>query len=41
MTDEGERSRYYSLAGVASGLGLTLGTQIGALLLPVGFSTRH
>lgn len=39
MTEESERSRYYSLAGVASGLGLTLGTQIGALLLPVGFST--
>jgi len=37
MTEESERSRYYSLAGVASGLGLTLGTQIGALLLPVGF----
>ncbi|MFL5734538.1 MAG: MFS transporter [Chloroflexia bacterium] len=39
MTQESERGRYYSLSGVASGLGLTIGTQIGALLLPFSFST--
>src|SRR5262245_40577145 len=38
LTNEENRSRFYSLNGVASGLGLTIGTQIGALLLPVSFS---
>jgi DHA1 family multidrug resistance protein-like MFS transporter len=38
LTDETNRARFYSLNGVASGLGLTIGTQIGALLLPVSFS---
>jgi MFS transporter, DHA1 family, multidrug resistance protein len=38
LTDERNRPRFYSLNGVVSGLGLTIGTQIGALLLPVGFS---
>ena len=38
LTDERDRSRFYSLNGVMSGLGLTIGTQIGALLLPIGFS---
>jgi MFS transporter, DHA1 family, multidrug resistance protein len=38
LTDETNRSRYYSLSGVVSGLGLTIGTQIGVLLLPLSFS---
>lgn len=38
LTDERNRPRFYSLSGVANGLGLTIGTQIGAFLLPVGFS---
>src|SRR4029079_6237670 len=38
LTDERNRPRFYSLVGVSSGLGLTIGTQIGAFLLPVGFS---
>ena len=37
LTDEGNRARFYSLAGVVSGLGLTLGTQAGVLLLGADF----
>lgn len=33
LTDEADRARYFSLTGVVSGLGVTLGTQLGALLL--------
>ncbi len=38
LTDETNRARYFALAGVVSQLGLTLGTQIGALLLAFDFS---
>ena len=38
LTTEANRSRFYSLVGVISGLGTTLGTQIGALLLAVNFT---
>jgi DHA1 family multidrug resistance protein-like MFS transporter len=38
LTDETNRNRYYSLSGVVSGLGLTLGAQIGVLLLGFDFS---
>lgn len=38
LTNETNRARFYSLTGVFSGLGLTLGTQIGALLIGVDFS---
>src|SRR3954468_18162157 len=38
LTTPANRSRYYSLVGVVSGLGVTIGTQIGALLLNVNFS---
>ncbi len=38
LTDEHERSRFYALTGVVSGLGLTLGPLVGALLLRVDFS---
>jgi DHA1 family multidrug resistance protein-like MFS transporter len=38
LTDETNRARYFALAGVVSQLGLTLGTQIGALLLAFDFA---
>src|SRR5687767_1231434 len=38
LTDETNRARFYSLAGVVSGLGLTLGTQLGVLLLDFDFA---
>jgi DHA1 family multidrug resistance protein-like MFS transporter len=38
LTSEEERPRFYSLQGVISGLGLTIGTQIGAFLLPASFA---
>lgn len=37
LTDSENRSRFYSLSGVVNNLGLTIGTQIGALLLAVSF----
>ncbi|MDQ3929769.1 MAG: MFS transporter, partial [Chloroflexota bacterium] len=38
LTNSENRSRFYSLTGVVNNLGLTIGTQIGALLLSVSFS---
>ena len=38
LTDEGERSSYFAKTGVVAGLGITAGTQLGALLL--GFDFR-
>jgi DHA1 family multidrug resistance protein-like MFS transporter len=38
LTDESNRTRFYSLAGVVSGLGLTIGTQVGVLLLDYDFA---
>ncbi len=38
LTDEENRNRYYSLAGVVGGIGVTAGTQMGALLLSADFS---
>lgn len=38
LTDESNRRRYYSLVGVAGGLGVTIGTQIGALLIRRDFA---
>jgi len=38
LTEPEERPRYYALAGVAGGLGITVGTQLGALLLRVDFA---
>ncbi len=38
LTTEADRPRFYALAGVASGLGVTVGTQVGALLLPLDFA---
>ena len=38
LTDESNRARYFALNGVVSQLGLTLGTQIGALLLGFDFA---
>lgn len=38
LTDESQRNRFYSLTAIASALGITIGTQIGALLLNVNFS---
>jgi DHA1 family multidrug resistance protein-like MFS transporter len=38
LTDEANRSRFYALAGVVSGLGITLGTQTGALLIEADFA---
>ena len=38
LTNESNRSRYYSLTGVLGGLGLTIGTQVGVLLLSVDFA---
>lgn len=37
LTTEEERPRFYSLSGVFIGLGMTVGTQVGALLLRVSF----
>lgn len=37
LTDERERPSYYAKMGVVGGLGITAGTQIGALLLEVDF----
>lgn len=37
LTDERERSAYFAKMGVVSGLGITAGTQIGALLLEFDF----
>lgn len=38
LTDERTRGRYYSLQGVVSGLGMTIGPLLGALLLRFNFS---
>ncbi|MGZ6284908.1 MAG: MFS transporter, partial [Ktedonobacterales bacterium] len=38
LTDDAQRNRFYSLTGIASALGITIGTQIGALLLNVDFA---
>lgn len=38
LTDDASRNRFYALSGVVSGLGVTLGTQIGALLLAADFA---
>jgi len=38
LTTDADRPRFYSLVGVASGLGVTLGTQVGALLIGVDFA---
>jgi len=37
LTDETNRGRYYALTGVVNQLGLTIGTQLGALLLAFDF----
>ena len=37
LTDEAERSSYFAKTGVVAGLGITAGTQLGALLLGVDF----
>jgi DHA1 family multidrug resistance protein-like MFS transporter len=37
LTDETNRGRYYALTGVVNQLGLTIGTQLGALLLGFDF----
>ncbi len=37
LTQPAERSRFFSLNGVAGGLGMTVGPLIGALLLPLDF----
>jgi DHA1 family multidrug resistance protein-like MFS transporter len=39
LADERERSSYYAKTGVVAGLGITVGTQLGALLL--GFDFRY
>jgi DHA1 family multidrug resistance protein-like MFS transporter len=39
LADESERSTYYAKTGVVAGLGITAGTQLGALLL--GFDFRY
>jgi MFS transporter, DHA1 family, multidrug resistance protein len=38
LTDEGNRRRFYSLAGVVAGLGVAFGTQVGALLIRADFA---
>lgn len=38
LTDEHNRGRFYSLVGVVGGLGVTAGTQLGALLLRADFA---
>jgi DHA1 family multidrug resistance protein-like MFS transporter len=37
LTDEADRSSYFAKTGVVAGLGITAGTQLGALLLSVDF----
>ncbi len=37
LTDGPDRNKYYSILGVVSGLGVTLGSQLGAFLLGVDF----
>ncbi|HEX8218432.1 MAG TPA: MFS transporter [Chloroflexia bacterium] len=37
LTNKENRSRFYSLTGMVNNLGLIVGTQVGALLLPVSF----
>jgi DHA1 family multidrug resistance protein-like MFS transporter len=39
LTDDTNRGRYYALTGVVNQLGLTIGTQLGALLLGFDFAT--
>jgi DHA1 family multidrug resistance protein-like MFS transporter len=39
LTNETNRGRYYSLLGIAGGLGMTFGPLLGALLLKTNFST--
>jgi DHA1 family multidrug resistance protein-like MFS transporter len=39
LTDESNRRRFYSLAGVVAGLGVAIGTQVGALLIRQDFAT--
>jgi DHA1 family multidrug resistance protein-like MFS transporter len=38
LTDEGNRRHFYSLAGVVAGLGVAIGTQVGALLIKADFA---
>ncbi|MDP9355689.1 MAG: MFS transporter [Chloroflexota bacterium] len=38
LTEEAERARFYALSGVVSGLGLTVGPLVGALLLRLDFA---
>lgn len=38
LTDESNRRRFYSLAGVVAGLGVAIGTQVGALLIKSDFA---
>jgi DHA1 family multidrug resistance protein-like MFS transporter len=38
LTDETNRRRFYSLAGVVAGLGVAIGTQVGALLIKADFA---
>jgi DHA1 family multidrug resistance protein-like MFS transporter len=38
LTDESNRRRYYSLTGVVAGLGVAIGTQVGALLISADFA---
>jgi len=38
LTDESNRRRFYSLAGVVAGLGVAIGTQVGALLIKADFA---
>lgn len=38
LTDDASRNRFYSLTGIASALGIALGTQVGAILLNVDFA---
>ena len=37
LTDEADRSSYFAKTGVVAGLGITVGTQLGALLLALDF----
>ncbi len=39
LTDQSNRTRFFSLVGVVSGLGLTIGTQIGVMLLSIDFAS--
>ena len=38
LTDESNRARYFALNGVVSQFGLTLGTQLGAILIGFDFA---